>query len=208
MRDLFAQRICDLRNEKHLTQEQLADLIGVGKTTISNYEISYAHPSGKNLRRLAQALNVSTSYLLGETDLRERYAQYVDGTRIPVFDHLDLTALTQGTEADAESMIELPDAADLRDDDFFAIQMWDDSMAVDHIFKKDYVILRRCGEINNGRIYLVVADGLTYLRRVTQKDHMLTLIPNSEKRKYQPIQVSTRQSEIIGCAVKVVTNVF
>ncbi len=208
MNDLFAQRIYDLRMEKNLTQEQLADLIGVGKTTISNYEISYSTPTTKNLRRLAQAFNVSTGYLLGETDLRERYAQYAEGIRIPVFNHLDKDALTHGTEINAESMIELPKSAELHDGTFFAIQAWDDSMAVDHIFKKDYVIFRRATEINNGRIYLVIADGLAHIRRVVQKDRMLTLSPNSELRKYKPLQVSIMQSDIIGCAVKVISSIF
>lgn len=208
MHKVFPQRIYELRMEKGLTQEQLADLIGVGKTTISNYESSYSSPTTKNLRRLAQALQVSTDYLTGTTDLRDRFTELVDGIRIPVFNYLDLDTLIKGTEANAESIIELPKTAQLRDGEFFAIQMWNDAMAVDHIFKKDHVILRRTKEINNGRIYLVVADGIAYLHRVTQKGNMLTLSPNSEKRKYKPLQVSVHQAEVIGCAIKVITNIF
>lgn len=207
MYEVFATRLRELRKEKGLTQEELADLVGISKSAISNYEISYATPTMSHLRLLAKALNVNILYLSGESNLRERFTELIDGIRIPVFHHLDLNAISRGTESSAESIIELPKSAQIRDDDLFAIQMWNDSMAVDHIFKNDYVILRRTSEINNGRIYLVIVNGLAYLHRVTRKEDTLLLTPNSEKRKYKPLQVFMNQAEIVGCAVQVITNV-
>lgn len=202
----FPRRVHDLRIEKNLTQEQLADLMSVGKTSISNYENGYAVPTLYHLHNMAKIFNVSISYLIGETDLRERYTELPEGVRIPVFSHLNIDALTHGTESDAEGIIELPKNAQMRDAEFFAVQMWNDSMVVDHIFKNDYVILRRTKEINNGRIYLVVVEGLPYLHRATQKDTMLLLNPNSVARKYEPLQVFMKQADVVGRAVSVISN--
>ena len=58
-------RLKVLRMEKHLTQKALADLVGVTRVTIARYEIGDRDPKGKTLVRIARALGVSTSDLLG-----------------------------------------------------------------------------------------------------------------------------------------------
>ena len=40
------------RNKKHLTQQEVADLLGVSKQLISNYECNEATPPGNVLARL------------------------------------------------------------------------------------------------------------------------------------------------------------
>jgi transcriptional regulator with XRE-family HTH domain len=51
-----------------MTQLELASTLGVGKTTISNYETEYSTPDIETLNKLAQHFNVSIDYLLGRTD--------------------------------------------------------------------------------------------------------------------------------------------
>lgn len=58
-------RIADLRKEKGLTLQQVADAIGVGNNTISRYETGQRFPSEKTLKKLADFFNVSVWYLLG-----------------------------------------------------------------------------------------------------------------------------------------------
>jgi transcriptional regulator with XRE-family HTH domain len=60
--------IRDLRKKKGLIQQALADLVGVSKTTVLDWEKGRYFPEGKNLTNLANALGVSAAYLLGETD--------------------------------------------------------------------------------------------------------------------------------------------
>ncbi|PLR91108.1 helix-turn-helix domain-containing protein [Bacillus sp. T33-2] len=64
---MIAQRLRLARKAKLLTQEQLATLVNTKKTTISNYETGYSSPSNEMLNDLADALEVSTDYLLGRT---------------------------------------------------------------------------------------------------------------------------------------------
>lgn len=66
----FAKRLRYLRNLNNKTQQQLADYLNVGKSTISNYETGYSSPDIETLKKLSEIFNVSTDYLLGESDIR------------------------------------------------------------------------------------------------------------------------------------------
>ncbi|MCF0117720.1 MAG: helix-turn-helix transcriptional regulator [Bacilli bacterium] len=59
-----------LRLEHHLTQGELAKLIGVSPQTLSNWERGYTEPDIKSLQKLATNLGTTIDYLIGlkETD--------------------------------------------------------------------------------------------------------------------------------------------
>ena len=61
----FGNRLRQLRKDRKLTQQQLADLIGVKNSVISFYEVGDRTPSPDVLRKLALALHVTADYLLG-----------------------------------------------------------------------------------------------------------------------------------------------
>lgn len=62
-------RLKTLRVEKHMTQAQVADRIGITKAMISAYETATRYPSYDVLIKLSSLFGVSTDYLLG-TDSR------------------------------------------------------------------------------------------------------------------------------------------
>ena len=64
----FPERFRYLRKSKNLAQSQLANLIGVDRSTISSYESNIRQPSLDTLSRIADVFGVSTDYLLGRTD--------------------------------------------------------------------------------------------------------------------------------------------
>lgn len=64
------QRMKDRRNELGLTQTQLAEKLGVKQSQIGRYENGERIPMSDALARLAEALGVLSSWLLGETDLK------------------------------------------------------------------------------------------------------------------------------------------
>lgn len=66
----FARRLASLRNEKGLTQQKLADTLGVSKSTISLYETGDTVPDAKNIVRLCDIFGVSCDYLLCQTNYR------------------------------------------------------------------------------------------------------------------------------------------
>ena len=64
----YGEKIKNLRKEKGLTQEQLADTIKIGRSALSLYETEARQPDPQTLRVFADYFNVSTDYLLGRSD--------------------------------------------------------------------------------------------------------------------------------------------
>lgn len=64
----FAQRLKKLRQEKGITQQELADALNISRTTIGMYEINQREPDNATLVKLANYFDVSIDYLLGRTD--------------------------------------------------------------------------------------------------------------------------------------------
>ena len=67
----FGDKIKVLRQEKGLTQKQLAEKLELTKSTISAYEQSVKYPSVEVLIKLCSLFNVSSDYLLGLSDSME-----------------------------------------------------------------------------------------------------------------------------------------
>ena len=61
----FAGSLKRIRQERHMSQRELAGRLGIAVPTLSQYENCIVEPTIKNLIRLANALEVSTDELLG-----------------------------------------------------------------------------------------------------------------------------------------------
>ena len=61
----FSAKLKDLRKQAGMTQQQLADKLGITKSVVSYYELSERTPSPEVLKDLALIFRVSTDYLLG-----------------------------------------------------------------------------------------------------------------------------------------------
>ena len=70
--ELLSERIKLLRKQQGLTLEQFGVEIGVTKQTTSRWETGLRQPSLEMLARIAEFYGVSTDYLLGLSDKRER----------------------------------------------------------------------------------------------------------------------------------------
>ena len=66
-REVFALRLTNARNLRDMSQQELALKTGLPASSISHFEGKARRPSFENLRRLANALNVTTDYLIGRT---------------------------------------------------------------------------------------------------------------------------------------------
>lgn len=66
--NIFTQRLLDARRLRDLNQEELAKRAGLKPSAISHFETGSRKPSFDNLRRLSDALEVTTDYLLGRAD--------------------------------------------------------------------------------------------------------------------------------------------
>ena len=66
----FPKRLKALRKEKKLTQTKLASELHYGYTAIANYESGRNEPNIRDLTKLANILNVSIDYLVGNSDIK------------------------------------------------------------------------------------------------------------------------------------------
>ncbi|MBQ3069506.1 MAG: helix-turn-helix transcriptional regulator [Clostridia bacterium] len=67
-RTLFGTRLVALRKAHHLTQEKVAKMLDIDRSTYTCYEIGNSMPGVMTLCTLADIFNVSMDYLMGRTD--------------------------------------------------------------------------------------------------------------------------------------------
>lgn len=65
---ITAERIKELRTQKKLTQQGLADIINSSRGTVAKYEGDERNPSYAMLSLIADALDTTVDYLQGKTD--------------------------------------------------------------------------------------------------------------------------------------------
>lgn len=89
MEEGMAQRIKALRQEKGLTLEQVADVVGVGKSTVRKWETGMiANMRRDKIADLAKALGTTPAYLMGwkeddtEKDIPPSEPQLTEGEKI------------------------------------------------------------------------------------------------------------------------------
>lgn len=63
--------LIELRKKTKLSQEELAERIGVSQKSISKYEQQTVRPSWEALIAMADLFNVTVDYLLGRSDMPE-----------------------------------------------------------------------------------------------------------------------------------------
>lgn len=69
----MTNRIKEIRKSKNLSQAELANILGVSSSTIGMYEQDRRKPDKNMLLKLAQVLDVSVDYLIGASDIMERF---------------------------------------------------------------------------------------------------------------------------------------
>lgn len=72
---MYNNRLRDLREDRDLTRQQLAELLQVHQTTYSDYELGKLNIPVGVLHRLADYYHVSVDYLLGRTGVKTPYPQ-------------------------------------------------------------------------------------------------------------------------------------
>lgn len=71
----FGLRLKELRETKQLSQQEVAERLNVGRSTVSGYERNIITPSVEQLVRMAVLYNTSLDYMMG---LDDRACFYLD----------------------------------------------------------------------------------------------------------------------------------
>ena len=105
----FSTRIRELRKKSRLTQQEVADYLGVNKQTISGYERGVRRPDFTKLDALADMFDVSIAYLIGSQDERGEYPRHGEGHVIPDADKFIATYSPKELNALWEAYIDASD---------------------------------------------------------------------------------------------------
>jgi len=70
---MYEHKIRDLREDRDLTQKELARLLKIHQTTYSDYELGRLNVPVAVLHQLADFYGVSVDYLLGRTGEKKPY---------------------------------------------------------------------------------------------------------------------------------------
>ena len=202
-------RIRQVRQEQDVTQQELADYIGVSKQAVYKYENNIVTniPTDK-VDAIAKRLKVSPAYLMGWEEqptpkptspapIPPGFEPMPKMKKIPLIGSIacgdPITA-----EQNIEKMVDVPE--NIRCD--FSLTCHGDSMVGAGIHDKDVVYIRIQPEVENGEIAAVRIDGEATLKRVYYNPGTLTLMPANPA--YAPMVYTGSQLEEVHIEGKAV----
>ena len=182
------------------SQADLAKLLFVNQTAVSQWERGVTTPSPPILLKLSQLYGVSTDYLLGENTSKEDKK----GVNIPV---LGDVAAGIGIEA-VEDMLDYEeiDTAMASNGKYYGLRIKGSSMEP-RIREGDVVIVRQQEDADTGDTAVVLVNGesATVKRIKKEPDGGLWLLPNNpayDPQHYSPAEVAEKPVRIIGKVVE------
>lgn len=200
---LVSERIRLLRKQKHMSLEDVAELIGTSRQTVHRYEtgaISNIPP--EKIEALARALNTTPQHIMGwNEDMIPSYNNILPVTtkHLPV-----LGEISCGKPIYAQQQYESFAAADGRLNADFCLKARGDSMIGARIYDGDIVFIKSQSNVNNGEIAAVIINDEATLKRVYYYPNEGKLILSAENPKYAPLVYmgeELNQIRVIGKAV-------
>lgn len=206
----MAKRIKDLRTSQGMTLEQVAEKVGVGKSTVRKWETGLI----SNMRRdkiaaLADALNTSPMYLMGWSDeinpapaLDLSKFDNIYPVKLKKFPLLGEIACGKPIFANEDRESYILAGSDIHAD--FCLRAKGDSMVNARILDGDIVFIRKQDMVDNGEIAAVAIGDDVTLKRVVYYPEQNLLILKAENSKYQDMiyaQDQLDQVYILGKAI-------
>ena len=99
----LGEKIAKQRKESNYTQEQLAEILGVSRQSISKWESDIAYPETDKLLTMGRLFDCSMDYLLKD-EITEKTGKEREET-VPVLEKIQATILKQYRERKSEKMI-------------------------------------------------------------------------------------------------------
>lgn len=204
----FADKLRQLRKERHLTQQQLANALKISASAVGMYEQGRRDPDFETLETIADFFNVNMGALLDSNAEASGLFSYHPTKRIPI-----LGVISAGLPLYAEQQIEGYTCTDLNHGgEYFGLRVRGDSMTAARIHEGDIVIVKRQPVVENGEIAVVmVGEENATLKRYHREENspLVTLTPQSYNPKHQPQIYDLRETKItiLGKVVRIQIDV-
>lgn len=151
---MFRIRLKQLRENKGISQSQLASDFGISQGTVGNWESGIREPNFETISKLANFFNVSVDYLLGNSDA---LSPSISSVKIPVLGSIPAGIPLEAIE-DIIGEEEIPKSWLAGDKEFFALQIKGDSMEPEYR-SGDIVIFRKQETCKSGDDCVVMING-------------------------------------------------
>ena len=198
----IGSKIKAARKAAHMGQAELGEAIGIGKSSISEWESGKRSPDIDKVKDIAKVLNVTPAYLMGWDEPSPASRSLPAGLlpvvkrRIPIIGHV-----AAGVPIMAEREYE-----EYEDDTYciscdYVLRVEGDSMEP-RVLDGDIVYIRQQPDVDDGQIAVVGVDDSVTLKVVYHLPNGLQLV--SLNPKYKPMiytQSNTDYLAIIGLAV-------
>ena len=183
-----------LRQRIGMRQYELADMLGVHQTAVSQWENGRTEPDAATLKKMSDIFSVTIGTVLGYED-----SNSADKSRIPVLGYV-----RAGTPIEAvEDVIDYIDYKGNTSGDFFGLVVRGNSMEP-RICDGDIVIVKKQPFIESGEVAVVLVNAMeATVKKVIKKGTGITLVPFNTDYK----EISFTAEEISRLPVTIVGRV-
>ncbi|MGT2714472.1 helix-turn-helix domain-containing protein [Streptococcus pluranimalium] len=101
---MFPKRLKSLRKEAKLTQKDIAEKFGFSQPAYQQWESGKKKPSAETLDKFASFFNVSTDYLLGNTEIKNPNELDIEKVKSSLKKSLGFNGSTDIPEEELENM--------------------------------------------------------------------------------------------------------
>lgn len=192
-------RLKEARKKARLSQQKVADHIGVSQNTYSYWENGKYNVDSESLKKLSALFNVSIDYLLGTEEPVQ-----IKTNIVPV-----LGTVQAGIPLDAIEEIldyeELKPEMMAHGEEYFALQVKGSSMEP-RMREGDVVIVKKQPDVNHDDTAIVLVNGgEATIKRVLKSESGIMLAPNNpayETKFYSNTEIADLPVVILGKVVE------
>ena len=196
----FKTRLNSVMQEKNIKAAELSRRTGISKPRMSQYVNGVYVPKADAICAIANALGVSESFLLGNTDdIVEITGRSTKFKLLPMIGEISCGYPIFANQEDGESIV-----TDVDTDADFCLVANGDSMKDARICHGDTVFIKKTDMVNNGEIAAVIINDEATLKRVYYYPDAQKLMLIPENANYQPLVFEGKELDkihIIGKAV-------
>lgn len=209
---MFSERLRAARQNKKLSQREIAKMLYISQQAYAKYETGAASPNPDMLSRISEILDVSVDELTGRQP-QDTFHTFgvrnifpIEKKKIPL---LGKIACGKPIYADEDRESYVIAGTDINAD--FCLRAYGDSMVGARILDGDIVFIKQADMVNNGEIAAVVIGDETTLKRVYYYPEKGKLVLNPENPKYEPlvyIGEELNEIHILGKAIAFQSDVI
>ena len=180
---MFSNNLKMLRNEKHITQQQLADALGLSRSTIGMYEKGEREPDFETSEAIADYFNVRLDDLVGRKNAHSLLTPEIstDTVTFPVIGEIAAGYDHFAVEDWSGETVEIPTyyLKGRKQEDYFVLSVKGDSMYPLYMDGDKVLILKQSTLNYSGEIGAIVYDDCATLKKVeyVKGEDWLKMIP-------------------------------